>query len=115
MPAKLLILGGGTIRVKFATIYSGMGTKITAVEKGAEIGGGVDQRISAFLLAGCRKRGMKFHLNAATGNIAFKEWGKIFNNDTALTSAVLDRILHHCEVVTIDGKSCRLQEHAKGE
>lgn len=52
---------------------------------------------------------------ALTSNIAFKEWGKIFNNDTALTSAILDRILHHCEVVTIDGKSYRLQERVKGE
>ena len=52
---------------------------------------------------------------ALTSNIAFKEWGKIFNNDTALTSALLDRILHHCEVVTIDGKSYRLQERVKGE
>jgi DNA replication protein DnaC len=42
-----------------------------------------------------------------TTNEAYKHWAKIFNNDATLTSAVLDRLLHHAETVTIEGKSCR--------
>ncbi len=32
-----------------------------------------------------------------TINRAFKRWPEIFNQDTTLTSALLDRLLHHAE------------------
>lgn len=48
-----------------------------------------------------------------TSNIAFVDWAKVFNNDSALTSAILDRILHHCDVITIEGSSYRLQDRNK--
>ena len=35
---------------------------------------------------------------------------KVFNNDATLTSAVLDRLLHHAETVTIEGKSYRMKD-----
>ncbi len=45
-----------------------------------------------------------------TTNRAFKHWPEIFNNDTTLTSALLDRLLHHTETVLIEGKSYRMKE-----
>ena len=39
-----------------------------------------------------------------------KKWAEIFNNDATLTSAVLDRLLHHAETVTIEGKSFRMKD-----
>lgn len=42
-----------------------------------------------------------------TSNKAFKDWGEIFNDPT-IASAILDRVLHHCEVVTVEGKSYRM-------
>ena len=45
-----------------------------------------------------------------TSNRTFKEWPKIFNNDSTITSAVLDRMLHHCEVVVIEGNSYRMKD-----
>jgi DNA replication protein DnaC len=45
-----------------------------------------------------------------TSNRSFKEWPKIFNNDSTITSAVLDRLLHHCEVVLIEGDSYRMKD-----
>ena len=45
-----------------------------------------------------------------TTNKAFKQWPSIFNNDSTLTSAVLDRILHHAETVVIEGKSYRMKD-----
>jgi DNA replication protein DnaC len=45
-----------------------------------------------------------------TTNRAFKDWPKIFNNDSTLTSALLDRLLHHTETVVIEGKSYRMKE-----
>lgn len=44
-----------------------------------------------------------------TTNRAFKEWTKTFANDATITSAVLDRINHHCEVVVIEGQSYRMK------
>ncbi len=45
-----------------------------------------------------------------TTNRAFKDWPEIFNNDATLTSAVLDRLLHHAETILIDGKSYRMKD-----
>ena len=46
-----------------------------------------------------------------TTNRAYKHWSQIFNNDSTLTSAILDRVLHHVDTVVIEGKSYR----TKGE
>ena len=45
-----------------------------------------------------------------TTNRVFKDWPQIFNNDSTLTSALLDRLLHHTEAVVIEGKSYRMRE-----
>jgi DNA replication protein DnaC len=45
-----------------------------------------------------------------TTNKAFKHWPSIFNNDSTLTSAILDRILHHAETLVIEGKSYRMKD-----
>jgi DNA replication protein DnaC len=43
-------------------------------------------------------------------NKVFKHWPGIFNNDATLTSAILDRILHHAETIIIEGKSYRMKD-----
>ena len=45
-----------------------------------------------------------------TSNRVFKKWPEIFNNDSILTSALLDRLLHHAETVLIEGKSYRMKD-----
>ncbi len=45
-----------------------------------------------------------------TTNRTYKNWPTIFNNDTTLTSAILDRLLHHAETVVIEGDSFRTKE-----
>ena len=47
-----------------------------------------------------------------TSNKSFSEWDEILG-DQVMASAVLDRILHHCTVVKIRGKSFRLKERKK--
>ena len=44
-----------------------------------------------------------------TSNRALKEWPKMFNNDSTLTAAILDRLLHHADTVVIEGKSFRMR------
>jgi DNA replication protein DnaC len=45
-----------------------------------------------------------------TTNKAYKHWPSMFNNDSTLTSAILDRVLHHAETIVIEGKSYRMKD-----
>jgi len=44
-----------------------------------------------------------------TSNKMFSQWNEVFS-DLTIASAILDRILHHCTVVSIKGDSYRLKE-----
>ncbi len=44
-----------------------------------------------------------------TTNRVYSDWDKTFANDNAMTSAVLDRVIHHCETVVIEGTSYRMK------
>lgn len=44
-----------------------------------------------------------------TSNLHFGQWDTTFANDTTLTAALLDRLLHHARVVSIAGDSYRLK------
>ena len=48
-----------------------------------------------------------------TSNRAYKDWPEIFNNDATLTSAILDRVLHHADTLVIEGKSYRMKEQVE--
>ena len=48
-----------------------------------------------------------------TTNKAFKQWPSIFNGDATITSAVLDRLLHHGEVAVIEGPSYRMKDRVE--
>lgn len=45
-----------------------------------------------------------------TTNKPFKQWSSIFNNDSTIASAVLDRLLHHADTVVIEGTSYRMKD-----
>lgn len=45
-----------------------------------------------------------------TSNRQFDKWPEIFNDDSTVTSAILDRLLHHCEVAVIEGASYRMRK-----
>ena len=44
-----------------------------------------------------------------TSNTSFAPWGKLMN-DEVLATALLDRLLHHAEVMAINGKSYRMKD-----
>ena len=46
-----------------------------------------------------------------TSNRPIEEWGKLLG-DVPAASAILDRFLHHAEIITITGKSYRLKDRA---
>jgi DNA replication protein DnaC len=45
-----------------------------------------------------------------TTNRKFREWGKIFDVDNTLATAMIDRLMHHGEAIVIEGKSYRNPE-----
>jgi DNA replication protein DnaC len=44
-----------------------------------------------------------------TSNTSFAEWGALLGNEV-LATALLDRLLHHAEVITINGASYRMKD-----
>jgi DNA replication protein DnaC len=48
-----------------------------------------------------------------TSNRAFRHWPEIFHNDSTLTSALLDRLLHHAETIVIEAPSYRMREQVE--
>ena len=48
-----------------------------------------------------------------TTNRAYRHWAQIFNNDSTLTSAILDRVMHHVDTVVIEGKSFRMKDEVE--
>jgi DNA replication protein DnaC len=49
-----------------------------------------------------------------TSNRPLEDWGKLIGDVPAAT-AILDRFLHHAEIIQITGKSYRLKGHARSE
>lgn len=47
-----------------------------------------------------------------TSNRPIEEWGKLLS-DVPAAGAILDRLLHHAELIAITGRSYRLQPNAK--
>jgi len=45
-----------------------------------------------------------------TSNKSFGDWQELFD-DPVITTAILDRLLHHCKVINIKGHSYRLRGH----
>jgi DNA replication protein DnaC len=46
-----------------------------------------------------------------TSNKSFAEWGSVLGDDV-LATAILDRLLHHCHIIAINGPSYRLKDRA---
>lgn len=49
------------------------------------------------------------HSTIITTNQPFSKWGEIFSDNT-LANAILDRLLHHSNVIKITGPSYRLKD-----
>jgi len=45
-----------------------------------------------------------------TSNLSFTKWKEVLNNDEVLTTAILDRLIHHSHLINITGESYRLKQ-----
>jgi DNA replication protein DnaC len=48
-----------------------------------------------------------------TTNLPFEQWGTIFGQDEVIGSAILDRFLHYCHIMPIQGNSYRVKDKLK--
>jgi DNA replication protein DnaC len=47
-----------------------------------------------------------------TTNRPFRDWGRIFDVDNTLATAMIDRLMHHGEAIAIQGDSFRTKDGA---
>merc|ERR1711923_108406 len=64
VPEKMIIIGAGVIGVELGSVWSRLGSQVTAVEFMGHVGGmGIDMDISKQFQRICQKQGLKFKLN----------------------------------------------------
>ena len=63
-PKRLLVVGGGYIACEFASIFNGLGSKVTQMYRGEQILRGFDEDVRHFIAAEMRKTGVDLRLNA---------------------------------------------------
>jgi len=63
-PHRLLVVGGGYIACEFASIFNGLGARVTQLYRGEQILRGFDDEVRHFTAAELRKSGIDLRLNA---------------------------------------------------
>jgi glutathione reductase (NADPH) len=61
-PKRLLVVGGGYIACEFASIFNGLGAKVTQLYRGEQILRGFDHEVRDFIAAEMRKTGVDLRL-----------------------------------------------------
>ncbi len=63
-PTRLLVVGGGYIACEFASIFNGLGSRVTQLYRGLQVMRGFDDDVRHFLSAEMVKSGVDIRLNA---------------------------------------------------
>ena len=75
-----------------------------------EVGFQVMNRLEASLLFRLVSARYEKGATLITTNKSVKDWPEILAGDEVMATALLDRLLHHCHVLNIKGRSCRLRD-----
>merc|ERR1712055_1021290 len=80
VPEKMILIGAGVIGVELGSVWSRLGSQVTAIEFLGHVGGmGIDMEISKNFQRICQKQGLKFKLNTKVVS-AKREGEKVFVN-----------------------------------
>jgi glutathione reductase (NADPH) len=63
-PQRLMVVGGGYIACEFASIFNGLGAKVTQLYRGEQVLRGFDDDVRGFIAQEMRKHGVDLHTNA---------------------------------------------------
>ncbi len=91
-PKRLLIVGGGYIACEFASIFNGLGARVTQLYRGEQVLRGFDDEIRHFAAAEMVKAGVDLRLNAGVVDIRKTADGlrvECEDGNTVLADAVL--------------------------
>ncbi len=91
-PARLLVVGGGYIACEFASIFNGLGSKVTQLYRGAQVLRGFDDEVRHFIAAEMVKAGVDLHLGASVRALERTAQGfevKLEDGSTQVVDAVL--------------------------
>ena len=83
LPDRIVIVGGGYIACEFATIFNGLGVKVTLIHRGNQILRGFDTEITTFVQSSMIARGIEVKLNTMVSKV--KEIDANFNDAIAIT------------------------------
>ncbi|WP_394787885.1 glutathione-disulfide reductase [Rhodoferax sp.] len=91
-PQRLLVVGGGYIACEFASIFNGLGSKVTQVYRGEQVLRGFDDDVRSFLAQEVRKAGVDLRLQSDVASILRTAAGlevRLSNGDTLTVDQVL--------------------------
>ncbi len=91
-PARLLVVGGGYIACEFASIFNGLGSRVTQLYRGAQVLRGFDDEVRHFIAAEMVKAGVDLNLGAGVLALERTAQGlevKLEDGSTQVVDAVL--------------------------
>ncbi len=68
-PRRLLVVGGGYIACEFASIFNGLGSRVTQLYRGSRVLRGFDEDVRIFIETEMRKHGIELHTSADVASI----------------------------------------------
>jgi glutathione reductase (NADPH) len=74
-PKRLLVVGGGYIACEFASIFNGLGSRVTQLYRGEQVLRGFDGDVRHFIAAELGKTGVDLRLNDDVGSITKSDGG----------------------------------------
>lgn len=74
-PKRLVVVGGGYIACEFASIFNGLGARVTQLHRGEQILRGFDEDVRAFLAQEVRKHGVDLRLRSDVAAVERKGGG----------------------------------------
>ncbi|MBO9716462.1 MAG: dihydrolipoyl dehydrogenase [Pseudoxanthomonas sp.] len=100
VPKSLLVVGGGIIGLEMATVYSGLGAKVTVVEFMDQLMPGADKDLVKPLADRLKKQGIEVHLKTKAAGVKAEKKGITVSFESAtegekpaLESGTWDRVL----------------------
>merc|ERR1712200_168551 len=101
VPEKMVLIGAGVIGVELGSVWSRLGSQVTAVEFLGHVGGmGIDMDISKQFQRICTKQGIKFKLNTkVTG--ARRDGDKVFVNIEGVKDGKTEELEADCLLVCV--------------
>merc|ERR1719479_773912 len=101
VPKKMVLIGAGVIGVELGSVWSRLGTEVTAIEFLGHVGGmGIDMEISKNFQRICQKQGLKFKLNTKVVS-AKREGEKVFVNIEGVKDGKTETLEADCLLVCV--------------